>query len=199
MIKGIIFDVGGVYMQGSIIDFMNKSYKVLGINKVFTTDSLVVFDDDFNRGVISADECFRKVFEVSIDEKQMKQLLGIWTTTWKPEERMINLLNNLQKKYVTAVLSNSDAVNSPLYQKRGWHDPFDYLVLSHEEHINKPDPEIYDITLKRIGLPGSECVFIDDCTENLDVASEKFGMKTILYQNFEQMVRNLKSLGVRMD
>ena len=65
--------------------------------------------------------------------------------------------------------------------------------------INKPDPEIYKIILDKVGVPASECVFIDDIQENLDVASKTFGMKTILYQSFEQMIRELMLLGVRVD
>ena len=199
MIEAIIFDVGGVYMQGSFIEFMNKSYKILGIPGEFKTDSIVTFDDDYNKGLINAEECFRKVFGVEISEENMNAIFGLWTNTWKPETQMLSYVKALQRKYVTAVLSNSDPVNSEKYTKEGWYDPFDYLVLSHEVQINKPDPEIYKIILDKVGVPASECVFIDDIQENLDVASKTFGMKTILYQSFEQMIRELMLLGVRVD
>jgi PIN domain nuclease of toxin-antitoxin system len=48
MIKSVIFDVGGTYLKGSINDFVNNAYKILGINSKFYVKEEVVFDSDFN-------------------------------------------------------------------------------------------------------------------------------------------------------
>ncbi len=68
----------------------------------------------------------------------------------------------------TAVLSNSLG--------REPHDPyaryqmparFDVVVLSDEHGIRKPDPAILRLTVDRLGVPASSCVFADDTEENL--------------------------------
>ena len=116
--KAIIFDVGGTYLEGSFVDFVNKAYGVLKINSVFNTDKEICFDSDFNMGVITGEECFRKFFGVPISEKQMKKIKDIWTTTWVATGEMTELVKNLKKHcYTLGILSNSDALNAKNYQK----------------------------------------------------------------------------------
>nr|MBA4405273.1 hypothetical protein [Nanoarchaeum sp.] len=197
MVKAVIFDVGGVYLQGSFIDFVNKSYRVLGIEDTFHADKEVVFDSDYNRGKIIAEECFRKYFGVPISDNQMERIFDLWTTTWKATDEMLDLVGRLKENYKLAILSNSDFVNSKKYTERGWYSHFDVLVLSHEEGILKPERRIYDITLGRLGLPASECVFIDDQEDAL-IPAREMGMQTILYKSTEQLKRELADLGVKL-
>ncbi|MBU1203867.1 MAG: HAD family phosphatase [Nanoarchaeota archaeon] len=198
MVKSIIFDVGGVYLQGSFIDFVNKSYRVLGIEDTFHADKEVVFDSDYNRGKITAEECFREYFDVPISDEQMERIVDLWTTTWKATDEMLDLVGRLKGNYKLAILSNSDLVNSRKYMERGWYSYFDVLVLSHEEGLLKPEQRIYDITLERLGLSASECVFIDDQEDAL-VPARKMGMKTILYKSTEQLERELADLGLKVN
>jgi epoxide hydrolase-like predicted phosphatase len=195
-IKAIIFDAGGVYLEGNFTDFVNKSYKVLGINKTFSTKEEVVFDSNLNLGRVSLEECFRKYFGVPINESQMQEIIELWKTTWKLAPQMEDFVKKLSEKYSLAILSNSDLVNSLEYKKKGWYNPFDLLVLSHEVGILKPDKRIYELTVERLGLPGEACVFIDDQGKNLAPAAE-FGMSTILYRNLEQLKDELERIGVK--
>ena len=196
MIKVILFDVGGVYMKGSFIDFVNRSYKILGINKDFHTDKEVIFDSDYNKGIVTVEECFRKYFKVPIAEEQMRELIGIWTTTWKPLDKMVRLVKDLKKNYRVAVLSNSDLANSDNYTKKGWYDPFEVLILSHELGILKPDKKIYEITLEKLKASPEACLFIDDQEECLTPAAA-IGMKTILFRSIGQLKEEFKKIGIR--
>ena len=192
MIKAIIFDVGGTYMAGSFIDFVNRSYRVLGIDKTFTTKDEIIFDENLNRGLVSHDESFRKFFGVPISGQQMEEIKNIWMTTWSPTEEMVELVKRLGEKYVLAVLSNSDSLNSEKYAKKGWYSYFDYLILSHETGLLKPDIEIYQMTLDRLKLPAGECLFIDD-QEKVLVPARKLGMDTIHFKSVAQLKEELRS------
>ena len=198
MVKVILFDIGGTYLEGSFVDFMNQSYKVLGIDKTFSIDKEVTFDSDYNRGKISAEECFRKVFDTSISHDQMKDIMDIWTSTWNPTTEMTDFVTKLTGKYTLGVLSNSDIVNTERYRREGIYSPFDMFVLSHEEGFLKPEKEIYDIALERAGCSAEECVFIDD-QENVRVPAREMGMKTVQFTSFSQMKEDLAKLGVTVD
>ena len=198
MIEAIIFDLGGVYCQGSFIDFMNKSYKVLGIDGVFTADAEVIFDTDYNKGLIGPEECFRKVFGVEISDEKIEQIKGLWATTWAPTAEMLEFVEGLTKKYAVAMISNSDALNSAKYHERGWYDFFKPLILSHEVGILKPDREIYDICLEQLGIPAEKCVFIDDQKACVD-AAVALGMKGIHYESLAQLKEELGKLDVNID
>ena len=198
VIKAIIFDAGGVYLQGSFNTFVDKSCQILGIKNIFRKDVEIVFDSDFNKGKITAEECFQKYFGISITDEQMKEIMGVWMSTWVPTKEMSNIVQKLKQRYTLAMISNSDKVNSEKYTQKGWYSPFTVVVLSHEEGILKPEKRIYEITLERLGLLAEECVFIDDQQEVL-VPARNMGIKTIQYLSIEQLQKDLISLGVKVD
>ncbi|HEY1702403.1 MAG TPA: HAD-IA family hydrolase [Trebonia sp.] len=45
-------------------------------------------------------------------------------------------------------------------------------VVVSGQGLRKPDPEIYQLTLDKLGLPGDACVFADDTAANLPPARE---------------------------
>jgi putative hydrolase of the HAD superfamily len=196
MIKAIIFDVGGVYMEGSSVDFINRSYQILGIDKKISSSDGVIFDADYNKGLISYNDCFKRFFNVPISDDQMKKIGEAWSTTWAPSEEMLNLVKSLKANYTLAILSNSDLLNSSKYTERGWYSYFDHLILSHELGIVKPDKRIYEITLSKLGLPGDQCIFIDDQERVLSPARE-LGMETILFKSISQLKSELRAKGVK--
>jgi len=57
----------------------------------------------------------------------------------------------------------------------------------------KPYPEIYHLTLDRIGCESHEAVFIDDKQENVD-AAEKLGISGIVFHDREQAIEELESI-----
>ena len=55
------------------------------------------------------------------------------------------------------------------------------LVISSEVGLRKPYPAIYALAAERLGLPPSECVFVDDLPRNLKPA-RALGMATVLHR-----------------
>jgi len=78
----------------------------------------------------------------------------------------------------TGLLSNSWGNE---YPREGWDEMFDAIVISGEVGMRKPDPEIYALTVERIGLPARECVFVDDLPGNLKPA-RALGMATVVHR-----------------
>jgi epoxide hydrolase-like predicted phosphatase len=198
MVKAIIFDAGGVYLKGSFNTFVDKSCSILGIGNRFRTATEIVFDSDFNRGKISAQECFKKYFGVPITDAQMNQIITVWLNTWVPTKEMTDFVHKLKGKYTLAMLSNSDKINSVAYTQKGWYSVFDVVVLSHEEGILKPEERIYEIALERLNLVAEECIFIDDQKDVL-IPAKSMGMKTIQFRSVEQLQKDLQKLGVYVE
>ena len=71
----------------------------------------------------------------------------------------------------------------------------DEAVISGEEKVIKPDPEIYEITIKRIATPPQETVFIDDRLDNIE-AAEAFGFLTIHFTDERKTRSRLRDLGL---
>ena len=69
---------------------------------------------------------------------------------------------------------------------------FEVVVDSGFVGCRKPDREIYDLTLQRIGDPApEECLFIDDTDVNCDTARE-LGMSAVHYRNNDQAIAEIR-------
>jgi len=57
----------------------------------------------------------------------------------------------------------------------------DLVIFSSEVHVEKPDPQIFNLAIKRAGVKPNECLF---CTEELPhiSAAKQEGMQTALVQ-----------------
>nr|MDE5561137.1 HAD family phosphatase [Bacteroidaceae bacterium] len=69
----------------------------------------------------------------------------------------------------------------------------DGWVISSEEKLLKPEPEIYLCLCERFGLKPSECLFTDDKTENVEGA-RRVGMSGIVFANAIQYERELRKM-----
>jgi 2-haloacid dehalogenase len=79
--------------------------------------------------------------------------------------------------------------------KYAFFDLFDDMVISGAVGYVKPEPEIYQILLDKIGRPAQECLFIDDSLPNIQQA-EKLGIMGIHFQAAEQLRLELRKLNL---
>jgi len=70
---------------------------------------------------------------------------------------------------------------------------FEVVVDSAFVGTRKPEPEIYAITLERLGVEPGACVFIDDLEPNVD-AAKTAGMHGIVHRETPQTIAELESL-----
>ncbi|HKY53872.1 MAG TPA: HAD family phosphatase [Anaerolineales bacterium] len=109
----------------------------------------------------------------------------------------IEILRQLkQAGYPLYGFSNWSAETFPLVRARhDFFDLFDDMVISGAVGFVKPEPEIYQIILDKIGRPAHECLFIDDSLPNIHQAN-KIGFATIHFQSPAQLKEELKQLGL---
>jgi len=67
---------------------------------------------------------------------------------------------------------------------------FDEIILSGEVKLIKPEPEIFELCLQKIGRPAAECLFIDDTESNINTA-KKLGFDTIHFHSPEHLETEL--------
>ena len=193
-----MFDAGGVVLEGSFRDFLRRAKDYLGKEKFNLDASDVYFDENYNKGLISVDECFRRVFG-DLSDDDLDVIKGFWGSTWSLSDEFRDLLVSLRREgYRLAMLSNSDEYNSRLNSEKGVYSYFDEVVLSHEVHILKPEMAIYETLLSRLGVSAISCVFIDDVACNLEPAI-KLGMKTILFRDIGDLKDKFDYLGIMFD
>ena len=86
---------------------------------------------------------------------------------------------------------------------REWHDAwrtrlkvddlFELVVDSAFEGCRKPEPEIYALTLERLGLEAGDCAFVDDVEVNVTAANEA-GMHAIHFRDTDEVIAELDAL-----
>jgi 2-haloacid dehalogenase len=74
-------------------------------------------------------------------------------------------------------------------------DLFEDIIVSGEEGVAKPDPEIFAILQKRIGRSLSGCLFIDDSAVNVAAAAGA-GLDTILFTDTGHLRKDLVVRGL---
>lgn len=95
----------------------------------------------------------------------------------------------------SAILSNmGDSVLANIQREFKWIDEFDVLVWSYQLGIAKPDPAIYRYTLKQLGIPPEETLFLDDKRVNVDAAIA-LGMNSLEFSTVEQLQKDLVTAG----
>ena len=66
-------------------------------------------------------------------------------------------------------------------------------MISAEVGLHKPQPEIYLLASKRLGVEPERCVFVDDLRENC-AGAEAVGMTAILHRDVAATVARLEEL-----
>jgi putative hydrolase of the HAD superfamily len=69
---------------------------------------------------------------------------------------------------------------------------FELVVDSAFVGCRKPEPEIYAITVERLGLAPEACILVDDILHNCEGARE-FGMSAVHFQDNEQAIAELRA------
>ncbi|XP_044131714.1 acyl-CoA dehydrogenase family member 10 isoform X1 [Bufo gargarizans] len=92
----------------------------------------------------------------------------------------------------TAVLSNNFFLHSGESFLPVDRSQFDVIVESCIEGICKPDPRIYQMCAKRLGVQPREAVFLDDIGQNLKAAAQ-LGFYTIKVNNVNDALQDLEN------
>jgi len=111
-----------------------------------------------------------------------------------PNEPMIALMAALRDEgYRMALLTN----NVREWERR-WRamapidELFDVVVDSAFVGMRKPDPEIYELTMARLGVTADECLFIDDREDNC-AGAVAVGMRAVRYRDAEQATAEIRA------
>ncbi len=96
----------------------------------------------------------------------------------------------------TGLLSNSWGRGR--YDRRRFGELFDGVVISGEVGLRKPDPAIYALGARAIGVEPDACVLVDDLIWNLEPA-QALGMATVHHTDPARTIAALEELlGVRL-
>ena len=201
MIKAIIFDYGNVIHKWDNDIFLKEFVRLSGKDYDYIVDIMFKhgLHDKLETGEISEITFFKKIkdgLNLKISQNEFFKLFN--NKLFQEIRTTINLIKELKKNYKVALLSNINKIDFDYTIKKSEVFPlFDAITLSFEIGHKKPEKEIYLDALKKLNLKPDECVFIDDIKEYSDAAS-KLGIHGIHYTSYENLIKELKKLNVKI-
>lgn len=186
MIKQILFDCGGVFVD---IQFRQLMEKVTGdaakaaefYDSLFAEDS--PWSTGYDGGEYDTEECCRRLIEryPAIDPAHIKEYMKEWPK-WLPTfpemETMIDELHAAGLKCY--LLSN---FSHRFEEFRTYCSAIDHLdgeIISYQVRLLKPHREIFDYAATHYGIQPEETLFVDDTLRNIEGA-QKAGYQTYHY------------------
>jgi putative hydrolase of the HAD superfamily len=126
---------------------------------------------------------------------ELHRFREIYFEALHPNEPMIELMREAKGRGLQmGLLTNNVREWEPLWRSMLPVDEiFEVVVDSGFVGHRKPDREIYDLTLERMGNPAPEqCLFIDDTDVNCD-AARALGMSAVQYLSNDQAIPEIRA------
>ena len=202
MIRNILFDMGNVLLRFDRAVFLNRlnvteEDKRLLLKEVFLSDEWVQMD----AGILCEETaepimCGRLPRHL---HEAVHQLASCWDQPIIPMEGMQDLVRELKEAgYGIYLLSNASVRQHAYWPRVPGSELFDGTLISADEKVMKPDPEIYRLCMERFGLIPEECIFIDDVQANIDGAAA-CGIAGVVFHGETSALRSsLKDAGIKI-
>jgi epoxide hydrolase-like predicted phosphatase len=144
-------------------------------------------------GKRSGEELWRDI-ALSIGEspENWQKLVDVYCSAIALNTELVAFLRALRPHYKTAILSNASLeVRAFITGTFHLDREFDLIIISSEEGMRKPEPELYRLALNRLDVLPSEAFFIDDEQRYVEGA-RALGMHALQFKDTAQAVEEMK-------
>lgn len=180
-----VFDFFGVISSEVAPFWLNRFFDE---SKSVEVKSDIVTKADL--GLISEQEMFNQL-SILTGEKP-NDILNDWLNIAVIDRRMVDFIIEIKKSHRVVLLSNAPSkFLRRLLERENLDTYFEYIVVSGDVGVVKPDEKIYRIMLDKLGCLASQTLMIDDNPKNIDGAN-KVGMNGLLFKDYETFIQEIK-------
>jgi 2-haloacid dehalogenase len=192
--SAIVFDLGGVLIDWNPRHLYRKLHSdERAIEEFLLEVDFYGWNAAMDRGMPMADA----VPQLKAQFPHRADWIDAWMSRWR--ESLAGPIPG-----TVAILEELRAAGFPLMALSNWAadtfgavrddypflEHFEHVVLSGEERVIKPDPEIFRRLLARSGRRAEECLFIDDVAANV-AAAQSLGFDAIQFRTPDELRRDL--------
>jgi len=191
----VLFDLGGVLVRLGGVTSMQELSGLQSQEELWTRWLSCRWVRSFERGLCSAQDFAAGVvndWELPLTPESFLEVFRAW-----PEamfDGASELVTNTRRHARVGLLSNSNGLHWDLFSTWGLGALFDSTFLSHEMGRLKPDREVFEYVVERIGSPPAAIVFLDDNQLNVDGA-RAVGLTALRVQGPDEARAALIDLG----
>jgi putative hydrolase of the HAD superfamily len=152
---------------------------------------------ELEKGTIT-EEAFLRMLEAELDPgTSLGGMRDVYFEHLHPNPPMIELMRELRGRGLRmALLTNNVREWEPQWRAKlpEIDEIFELVVDSAFVGMRKPDPDIYTLTLERLGngLAPGDCLFVDDVDVNCETA-ESLGMHVVHYRDADQAIAEIRA------
>lgn len=204
MIKAVIFDMDGVLIEAKEwhYDALNRALRLFGF-QISRHEHLTTYDGlptSRKLEMLSLESGLPRELHSFINEMKQDYTMEIVHTQCRPRFVHEFALSKLRAMgYKLAVASNSIRNTVEVMMQKARLEPYLDLMLSNQDVTRaKPDPEIYDQAIARLGLKPEECLIVEDNENGIRAAQASGGqllvVRDVADANFENILGRIRQL-----
>ena len=193
MIKGIIFDLDGVYFKNGTKNFLDAVSFHYGINRDHVAH--VYFKSEqmqcYKRGEISGEEYWTWALTELGIQAFPQELLSLLAQGYEVNTQAVQLLHRVREKGIKTIICSNNFKEriDVLEQRFHFQNDFDYVILSYAYGIIKP--QLLDSVIEKTKFKAEEILVIDDGKTIISEAQKK-GFQTIFCENPDHLENYLQ-------
>jgi 2-haloacid dehalogenase len=195
-IKAVVFDFGGVLLRWDPRNLYSRFFpeEPQAMEDFLAEIGFMEWNAQQDKGRPFAEA----VASLSKQFPHHAHLINAYKENWKESitgiiDGTVELLRMLKETGISLYgLSNWSAETFAMARHEfEFFNLFDEIVLSGEVKLIKPEPEIFELFLQKIGKPADQCLFIDDSEANI-ITARKLGFDTVHFISPEHLKNELR-------
>lgn len=204
-IKAVIFDMDGVLIDAKEWHYkaLNKALALFGYS-ISRYDHLVTFDGlptSRKLEMLTVERGLPRSLHAFINEMKQHYTVEYVFTCCKPVFIHQYALSRLKSEgYKLALASNSVRSTVDMMMEKSDLDKYlDFKLSNQDVTKSKPDPEIYNVAIKRLKLEPDECLIIEDNQNGIKAALASGAhllkvstVNDVTYRNIMKRIKDIK-------
>lgn len=206
LIKAVIFDMDGVLIDAKDWHYeaLNKALALFGM-EITRAEHETTYDGLPTRDkldILTKEKGLSRSLHAFINEMKQVYTVEMVNNMCRPMFHHEYALSKLRESgYKLSVASNSISNSISLMMDKSHLSQYLEFFISNEDVSNgKPDPEMYIVTIDRLGLKPEECLIIEDNENGLKAAyasgAHVLKVETVFdvnYQNIKQKINTIEA------
>jgi HAD superfamily hydrolase (TIGR01509 family) len=199
MIKGVVFDLDGVYFRNGKRNFIKNISSRYGVDielvrKVFLRSEQM---KRYKKGEMQGYEFWKYAIEKWGIESAPEQILETMKQGYEINQLAVDVIRRLRESGIKSIICSNNFREriEVLNQRFGFLKDFDYVILSYEHGILKP--ELFEKAPEKTGFKPEEIAILDDGKEIIEEAGN-MGFMAIFCEDQDRIEEYLEKIGINI-